>query len=240
MRSTLRRPILTTLSLVGAMALFAGCGGDPGAHLPASMSGSSGANATAETGMLDSVFGGDPGPSTAGVSSMVDDPVLADYDGVDTLDGIDTSDAFTQAVSDWNDNEGSASVMTSNLDDLGLDDPWPVDGDRFGGYGAGSGSGFDSGLNLSMASFGGNDFGGVGFGGVGAMDAGFMDPGLDDGGIDAGFDPGFDAGFDPGMDVGGFDPGLDVGSFDAGVDVGGFDAGVDVGFDPGFDPGFGF
>jgi hypothetical protein len=43
MRTTSRRPITTSLVLVGAMVLFAGCG-DEGAHLPAGMSGSSAAS----------------------------------------------------------------------------------------------------------------------------------------------------------------------------------------------------
>jgi hypothetical protein len=243
MRSTFRRPFITTLALVGAMTLFAGCG-DPGAHLPAGMTGSSAAYTSSETGVIDSVLGGDPGPSMAGVSSLVDDPVLSSYDGVDSLDGIETSDAFRQAANDWNENEGSANVMMSNLDDLGLDDdPMPVgsgygNGSGYGGYGNGldlGGYGY-GGANLQAASFNG------GYGGVDMMDAGFdqgfIDPGLDDGGFDAGFDPGmdvggfdtggFDAGFDPGIDTGGFDAG-----FDPGLDTGGFDTG-------GFDAGFGF
>jgi hypothetical protein len=244
MRSNLRRPIITTLTLVGAMSLFAGCG-DPGAHLPAGMTGSSAAYTSSQSGVVDSVLGGDPGPATTGVSSMVDDPVLSGYDDAAMLDGIETSDVFQQAASDWNDNEGSVTTMSSNLDDLGLDDdPMPVGYDSGYGYGGGYGNDFGAGsygyggAGLQSASFGADAYGGIG-----AMDAGIMDAGFDDGGImDAGFDPGFDAGFDPGLDVGGFDagfdPGMDVGGFDPGFADAGFDPGLDVGgFDAGFDPG---
>lgn len=81
---------LIALSLLGASVLFAGCG-DEGAHLPTGMSQSAALGADSGIGVhaIDSVLGGDPGPSTTvGVGSMLEDPVLAGYDGVNSLDSM--------------------------------------------------------------------------------------------------------------------------------------------------------
>lgn len=228
MRTAYRRPIATSLLLVGAMTLFAGCG-DEGAHLPAGMTGSSAAYTSAGGNDL---LGGDPGPSTAGVTSQIDDPVLAGYDGIDELDTLGTDDVYGRAISDWNETEGALNGLDSdiNLDDDGF---LPAGyGGYGGGYGSDDGYGYGNGIMTAAMS-------GVGYGNAGFMDAGFADPGFEDPGfIDPGFeDPGFvnpgfvDAGFDPGFVDAGFDPGF----VDAGFDPGFVDAGVaDVGFDPGF------
>lgn len=238
MRTT-PRPFTTSLMLLGAMALFAGCG-DQDAHLPAGMSGASSAySGSTGVDVLDDVIDGDPGGSHAGVSSMADDPVLAGYDGVDGTGGLGIDDPYSRAVSDWNETEGSLG----GLDDLdpGMDDGMIPAG--YGGYGDGYGYGGDV---LGMGLAGGYG----GYGNVGVMDAGMMDAGFDDPGfVDPGFeDPGFDAGFTSvGFDPGLVDPGIDAGVVDAGMDAGfvdpGFDAGVvDTGFADvgGFDAGIGF
>lgn len=223
MRTT-SRPLATMLMLAGAMTLFAGCG-DEGAHLPAGMSGSSAsytAGGTTGVDVIDDVLGGDPGPQTAGVSTMVDDPVLAGYDGVE---GAGLDDPYSRAINDWSETEGSLGALdSSDLDDYGDDDLLPV------GYGNGGYGGYGYGGNiLGAAAYGGY---GAGFQNAGMMDAGFEDPGL----MDAGFeDPGF---ADPGLDAGTMDVGFDAGAgFDPGIDAG---AGMDAGFvDPGFDAGAG-
>jgi hypothetical protein len=222
--------------LVGASFLLTGCG-DEGAHLPAGMTGSSAAYSSA-TGndVVDSVLGSDPGPQMAGVSTMVDDPVLAGYDGIDSLDGAGLDDPYSRAIADWSETEGSLGTMDGEFDDYD-DDFMPV---GYGGDGYGYGDdlyGYGGGV-LGAAAYGG--YGDAGFMDAGMMDAGFEDPGLMDAGFeDPGFaDPGFvDAGFDAGMVDVGFDPGVDPGiGMDAGfVDPGiGMDAGfADVGMDAG-------
>jgi hypothetical protein len=225
-----RRPLAAVLVLVGASFLFTGCG-DPGAHLPA---GSSGANYAGGSGndVIDSVFGTDPGPQMTGVQTSVDDPVLAGYDGIDTIDGLSgdgltsglgVDDPYNQAIADWNEHEGSIDAFDNGVDDFD-DDFEPV------GYGGGYDDGWGYGGDYGIASTGG-------WGGAGMMDAGF-DPGVEDPGFtDAGFedpgfaDPGFDAApVDVGMDPGVVDAGVDSAAFmDPGagaVDVGGMDAGI--------------
>lgn len=225
MRTSSHRPIATTLVLLGAMTLFAGCG-DQGDYLSASLSGSSSAYIGAT---------GDERP--------IDDPVLAGYDGVDSTTGLGIDDPYSRAVADWNETEGSLGGLDDiGIDEFGDDDLMPV------GYGADAyGYGSDVyGLGSSGYGYGSNLYGAAAYGSFddpGLMDAGF-DPGIEDPGmIDAGFedpgfvDPGFDAGMmDVGMDPGVIDAGMDAGfvdpGFDAGmVDVGGFDAGIgmDVG-----------
>lgn len=230
MRTAYRRPIATSLLLIGSMVLFAGCG-DEGTHLPAGMTGASAAVSTSGTDGVEAFLGGDPGPTTAGVTSQIDDPVLAGYNGIDDIGSLGTDDLYGRAESDWNENEGAMSGLDS---DIGLDDPGfePV------GYGGGYGNGgFDSGYGYSnglMTAAVGN--GGYG-GNAGLVNAGFEDPGFADPGLDAGMvDPGFeDPGFaDPGFDAGIADPGFVDPGFSAGAADVGFDPGVaDVGFDPG-------
>jgi len=236
MRTSSIRPLATTLVLVGAMTLFAGCG-DEGAHLPAGMSGSSASYTGGATGIdaVDSVLGEDPGPATAGIGSAgVDDPVLAGYDGVDSVDGSSLDDAYARAANDWTENEGSGS--TALLDDPYGDDLMPV------GYGRGYGDDYGYGDGIF-----GTALSAAGYGGAGLMDAGLyggddlgmMDAGIDD--VDMFDDTGFDAGFvDTGFDAGGFDAGaMDIGFEDPGFDAGIADVGMDVGMDAGFvDPGF--
>ncbi len=229
MRTAYRRPFATSLLLVSAMVLFAGCG-DEGAHLPAGMTGSSAAYAGASGGDgIDALLGGDPGPQAVGVSTMVDDPVLAGYDGIDEVGALATDDVYGRAISDWNETEGALSGLDSdiNLDDDGF---LPA---GYGGYGGGydSGYGYGNGNGLMTAALNGGGYGGYG-GNAGLMDAGFEDPGMMDPGFE---DPGF---VDPGLDAGIADPGFVDPGFDAGMDPGfvdaGFDPGVaDVGFDPG-------
>lgn len=236
MRTAYRRPIATSLLLVGSMVLLAGCG-DEGAHLPAGMTVSSAAYSSAGGGDgVDGFLGGDPGATTTGISSQIDDPVLAGYDGIDEIGELGTDDIYGRAISDWNETEGAMSGLDS---DIGLDD----DGFQpagYGGYGGGYGnraglnSGYGYGNGLMTAALNGNGYGGN----AGLMDAGFQDPGFADAGfVDPGFeDPGFaDAGFDAGIaDPGFVDPGFDAGIADPGFVDAGFDPGVaDVGFDPG-------
>lgn len=245
MRTTFRRPTATPLVLVAAMVLFAGCG-DEGAHLPAGMTGASAAHAgTTGVDVLDDVIDGDPGPGTEGVSTMVDDPILAGYDGLDAADGLSLDDPYSQAINDWNETEGSIGGLDSmdSFDDFG-DEGLMHAGYGGPGYGSGYGLGYGYGAGvLSAAAYGGSGAGGLMDAGLldagledpGLMDPGFEDPGFADPGIDAGI---ADAGFDPGM----VDPGIDAGVIDAGMDVGmvgtGFDAGaIDVG---GFDAGMAF
>jgi hypothetical protein len=248
MRPNYRRPLLTAALLVGACALFAGCG-DEGGHLPASLNGTNAAYATAGTGGL---FDEDPGALDAGVRSGVDDPVLQDVsledpalagDGLAT-EGLATDDPWASADADWDEHEGSMATAFSNtgLDDVAFDDDLAPVG--YGGYGSGYGDGW----GIGSALVGAASFSNVGAfdGGFaddpGLVDPGFADPGFDDPGIadagfmDAGFDdPGVvDAGFDGGFDPGFADPGFDAGVADAGFVDGGFDAGFDAG---GFDPG---
>lgn len=231
MRTTKRRPIATPLLLVGAMVLFAGCG-DEGAHLPAGMSGASASYAEGATGVdvIDDVLGGDPGPADAGVSTMVDDPVLTGYDGLDSVDGYSLDDPYSQAVADWNDSEGSVGGLSTLDLDAGMDDDFlPAEYGRAGGLGAG----WDDGLY----GYGSGVLGAAGYGGVGMMDGGLMDAGMLDAGLD---DPGLmDAGFDPGLDPGMVDPGLDAGMMGVGFDPGLVDPGIDPGvIDAGLDAGF--
>ncbi len=231
MRTAYRRPIATSLLLIGAMTLFAGCG-DEGAHLPAGMTGSSAAYASAGG---NDILGGDPGPQNAGVTSQIDDPVLAGYDGIDEVGSLGTDDVYGRAISDWNDTEGSMSGLDS---DIGLEDDFLPAG--YGGYGGGYG--YDDGMGFNSGYGYGNGLmtaamGGAGYGNAGLMDAGFVDPGFEDPGFE---DPGFiDAGFDAGMDPGFVDAGFDPGIADVGMDPGFVDAGFDPGIaDVGFDPGF--
>ena len=242
MRTASRRPIATSLLLVGAMTLFAGCG-DEGAHLPAGMTGSSAAySAGGGAEGVDAFLGGDPGPQTAGVTSQIDDPVLAGYDGIDEVGELGTDDVYGRAISDWNETEGALNGLDS---DINLDD----DGFLPAGYGGyGGGYGYDDGLGFNSGYGYGNGLmtaamSGVGYGDAGLMDAGFVDPGFEDPGfVDPGFedpgfvDPGFvDPGFDAGIDPGFADPGFDAAVADPGFVDAGFDPGVaDVGFDPGF------
>lgn len=224
-----RSPLAMLVVLGGTLLLLSGCGGDAGAHLPAGMTGSSAAHtAGGPSGVdaIDSVLGGDPGPVTGGVSTMVDDPVLAGYDGIDTIGGLGGDDVWSRAVSDWSENEGSIGLggLGAGLDD----EPMPV------GYGGGYGAGDGWGYGGALLSAGGMYGGGVG---MNAFDPGFQDPGLMDAGMidDPGMvDPGFvDAGFDapaPVMDAGFADPGIDMAPVDVGMDAGFVDAGVaDVG-----------
>jgi hypothetical protein len=232
MRTAYRRPIATSLLLVGSMILFAGCG-DDGAHLPAGMTGASAAYSATGTDGVEGFLGGDPGPTTAGVSSQIDDPVLAGYDGIDEVGELGTDDVYGRAIADWNENEGSMSSLDS---DIGLDDGGLMPAGYGGGYGyddGGFNAGFGYGNGLMTAAMNGTGWGGN----AGLMDAGFEDPGFADAGfVDPGFeDPGFaDAGFDAGIaDPGFVDPGFAAGADPGFVDAG-FDPGVaDVGFDPG-------
>lgn len=238
MRTAYRRPIATSLLLIGAMTLFAGCG-DEGAHLPAGMTGSSAAYSSGSGEGIDALLGGDPGPQMTGVTSQIDDPVLAGYDGIDEVGQLGTDDVYGRAISDWNETEGSLSGLDS---DIGLEDDFMPVG--YGGYGGGSGYGYGNGLDagygygngVMTAAMNGGGYGGYG-GNAGLMDAGFEDPGMvDPGFVDPGFeDPGFvDPGFDAGIDPGFVDPGFDAGIADPGFVDAGFDPGVaDVGFDPG-------
>ncbi len=216
MRTSSRRPIATSLLLVGSMFLLAGCG-DQGAHLPAGMTGSSAAYA---------------GTTAVGVSTMVDDPVLAGYDGIDAVGGLGTDDVYGRAIADWNETEGALGGLDTDIeDDFGDDGFLPV-GYGGGGYGYGDdfgyGGGYGYGNGIMTAAMSGG-----GWGGAGLMDAGFVDPGFEDPGfVDAGFDPGFaDVGMDPGFANVGFDPGFvdaGVGVADIGVaDVGIVDAGIE-------------
>jgi hypothetical protein len=213
------------LVLVGATFLFTGCG-DEGAHLPAGMTGASAAYTGASgNDVIDSVLGSDPGPTMTGVSTQVDDPVLAGYDGVDA-GGLGIDDPYSRAMADWNETEGSVG----GLDEMGMDD---FDDDMMPvGYGGGGGYGYGEDI-YGGYGYGGNGLGAAAYGGFdngGMMDAG-MDPGFEDPGFaDAGFeDPGF---ADPGMDAGTMDVGFDPGVADVGMDAGFVDPGV--GMDAGF------
>ena len=228
MRPKSNRPIIMLAMLVGASFLLTGCG-DEGAHLPAGMNGSSAAYSSASgNDVIDSVLGADPGPTMTGVSTSVDDPVLAGYDGIDSADGLGIDDPYSRAVADWNETEGSLGGLddTGEFDDFD-DDFMDVGYGGGGGYGYGDdiygGYGY-GGNGLSAAAYGG-------YGDAGMMDAGMMDPGFEDPGFaDAGFeDPGF---ADPGMDAGMMDVGFDPGIADVGMDAGFVDAGV--GMDAGF------
>lgn len=253
MRTTIRRPIATSLLLVGAMLLLTGCG-DAGSHLPAGMTGSGSAHLTPAGG---DVLGSDPGPLAAGVASGVEDPVLAGYDGLEEIDSLASDDPFSRASQDWSETEGSLSTMGSAaLDDLGLDEgPMPVGhGGYDDGWGSGGLGGYGS-VGLSSAGYGGGWGGnaalvdggmvGAGMDDLSGLDTGLEDPGFVDGAFDAGFvdagmdvgfvDAGFDGGIDPGfVDAGAADFGVDPGFVDTGfadvgaVDVGGFDAGLAV------------
>jgi hypothetical protein len=216
MRTTYSRPVATTIALLGAMILLTGCGSS-GAMLPP------GTNVPSEEPM--------------GVVTPVDDPIMAGYDGVDTIESASMDDPYAQAVSDWNETTGSLG----GVDDFSLDDePLPVgygggygDDYGYGGYGFASGYGYGGGLvddGLMSAGFEDPGFPDPGFDDMGGgFDAGLEDPGFVDGGFDAGFvDVGMDAGFvDAGFDAGAMDVGMDAGFADVGmVDVGGFDAGI--------------
>jgi hypothetical protein len=230
MRTTNRRPIATSLLLLGTMVLLTGCGED--------------------TSYLDAAAaGGSAQYSATSGRSVLDDPVLAEADALESEGGLPGTDSvYTQAIADWNENEGGLSDLDSDIDDLGWEDDLLPAGyggngngwDNLYGYGnnilaAGLDAGWNGGSGLMAAGFD------PGFEDPGLMDAGFEDPGFVDAGfedpgfIDPGFeDPGFvDAGFDPGfVDAGvadvGFDPGFaDVGAVDVGaVDVGMVDAGI--------------
>lgn len=224
MRTRSKSPIATALVLVGAMTLFAGCG-DEGSHLPAGMSNASASSATGgATGIdaVDDLLGGDPGPEQAGVSTMLDDPVLAGYDGIDSVGGLGIDDPYSRASEDWNSTEGSLGGLSGNYDLDSDDDLMPVGYGRGHGYGDDFGFGGYGGGVLATAMTGG--WGGTG----GIMDAGPMDAGLDTG-LDM-------ASMDPAVDM----SGMDMGVADVGMDMGGMDVGMvdaDVGFDPGMDVG---
>jgi len=231
MHMSYRKPATTALLLVSAI-VFTGCG-DQGSRLPAGVLG------TSSVGVGAGTAGGD-----------LDDPVLAGYDGTDSVDGLVGDDPYDTALNNWNETEGSmGGLEDASFDDF--DDSRLMDaGYDGGGYGAGSGSGYGYGggygndydygyggygSGVGIASAGGyGGYGGgmmdAGFEDPGMMDAGFEDPGFADPGFDAGMG-GVDAGFDPGIaDAGITDVGMaDVGMEDVGMDVGGMDAGV--GFD---------
>lgn len=270
-RTYSRRParLALLLTLVGATALLAGCG--DGAHMPAgsnaaSMYGSSGGTGV---GAIDSALGIDPGPTgPTGVTSAIDDPVLAGYDGVDSVGSLNGDDLWGRAANDWDE---SAGLATTALDD----DPMLDDGFEPVGYGYGAG-GYGDGWGSTLGTAGlynsygyggaagyggyGNDLGVASLGGAGMYGAGDMygngglidDPTLGD----IGFDDLGGSIDDPSIGIGAADTSLDDGGFDfnagfspvmdTGFDTGGFDPGiVDTGgfdtggFDAGFDPGFG-
>lgn len=236
-RSTSARRSRTALalSLLGAGVLLTGCGS--GDQLPAGSMGLS---------------------SNSSALTNTDDPVMAGYDGIDSVDSSSADSVFGGTGDDFGD--GGSALMDAGMD-VGLDDPMldggldPVgyggydDGYGYGGnggYGYGRNSGYGngwgsalglSGLNTGYGGVGMAGLGGVGMAGLGGYGTGGM--AIDDPGV-VGF------GSDIfGDDLGGSiaDPSVGFGAADTSIDDGGqydFSGGFDTsigGFDPGFDVG---
>lgn len=104
--------------------MLSGCG-DSSARLPMGMTG---VDAVNSGGTESGLFSTDPGPLTPTIARGIDDPILAEYNGIDdTATLLTRDDPFARAVSDWNDHEGmladlgSTSLEDSSLDSLNLD-----------------------------------------------------------------------------------------------------------------------